>query len=458
VANNCLGWCLLWCLRWRLIVPMLMVFACGLGAGCATTLAVTPYVMRSPEALETFDQLPESLKTPEMEVLYLTDREQLDGHPEDSPRFGYGRARQLRFGKATVELDPAPSWDELVALSTSGDRKCDYRLKVTRIEPRGVFTPIGELRTIENGLLVEPPSMFERLTEDANALAALVEERLALTERKELVLFIHGFNNSFDDSVIRIAQAWHLAGRQGVPVVYSWPAGSGLLGYGYDRESGEFTIVHLKRVITALGRVPNLERMHIIAHSRGTDVLMTALRELNAEARGLLGTSPYRRLLINSPVAEPASSTRTVADLLKLETVILAAPDLDLDVFAQRVFGENSLGAANRTVIYFSAEDEALAFARWIFGSRKRLGLLAESDLTHEQRRFLASLRNFEMISCEVSGYTTHAYVFQHPAALSDLIRVMRDGARPGVEHGRPLKRTEDGGIWILNNDYLRNP
>jgi hypothetical protein len=57
-----------------------------------------------------------------------------------------------------------------------------------------------------------------------------------------------------------------------------------------------------------------------------------------------------------------------------------------------------------------------------------------------------------------VSGYTTHAYVFQHPAALSDLIRVMRDGARPGAQNGRPLKRTEDGSIWILDNDYLRGP
>jgi esterase/lipase superfamily enzyme len=450
VAND-RGW-------WRVFVPMFAVLVGAAGVGCSTTLAVTPYVMRSAEARATFDELPDALKTPAMEVLYVTDREQLDGHPEDAPRFGYGRDRQLRFGKATVELDPAPSWDELVAMSTSGERARDYRLKVTRVEPRGVFTPIGELRTIENGLLVEPPSMFERLTEDAEALAAVVEERLALTERKELVLFIHGFNNSFDDSVIRIAQAWHLAGRQGVPMVYSWPAGSGLLGYGYDRESGEFTIVHLKRVITALGRVPNLEKMHIIGHSRGTDVLMTALRELNAEARGLLGTSPYRRLLVHTPSDEPASSTRTVADLLKLETVILAAPDLDLDVFSQRVFGENSLGAANRTVIYFSAEDEALAFARWIFGSRKRLGLLAESDLTSEQRKFLAGLHNFEMISCEVSGYTTHAYVFQHPAALSDLIRVMRDGARPGAQNGRPLKRTEDGSIWILDNDYLRGP
>jgi esterase/lipase superfamily enzyme len=426
---------------------------CLLGA-CTPRLAVTPYVMRTPEAKAIYAGLDPALQTPEMQVIYLTDRAQ-EGEGPNGPKFGFDRSISIAYGTATVSLDPTPTWETLVAESTSGSRSADYALALTSVSPRGRFTPMNEFRTIENGVFIDPPSMFDRLNSEASAFGALVEEQLSLASRKEVVLFVHGFNNSFDEGVIRIAQAWHLAGRLGVPVVYSWPAGSGIFGYGYDRESGEFTIVHLKRAITALSHVPGVEKIHIVAHSRGTDVLMTALRELNAEARGIVGLSPYRKLFNGADDEPDDIRPHAIADMLKLETVVLAAPDLDVDVFTQRVYGENSLAAARRTVIYYSGEDEALAFARWIFGSKRRLGLLSDTDLDPAERELLNRLSNLEMISCEVSGYTTHAYMFQHPAALSDMIRVLRDGARPGAEHGRPLKRPEGGGFWILDNGYM---
>ena len=62
---------------------------------------------------------------------------------------------------------------------------------------------------------------------------------------------------------------------------------------------------------------------------------------------------------------------------------------------------------------------------------------------------------NVQFIECKVTGIMlTHSYVFTHPAALSDLILVLRDRLPPGIMNGRPLRQPTEG-IWELTDDYL---
>ena len=118
------------------------------------------------------------------------------------------------------------------------------------------------------------------------SLNALIDEQLELTNRKEVIIYIHGYNNTFNDAITTIANLWHFMGRQDVPIAYKWPAGSGgLTGYTSDSESGEFTIFHLKMFLEDLAANPNVERISILAHSRGTDVTISAIRELGIAAR-----------------------------------------------------------------------------------------------------------------------------------------------------------------------------
>ena len=172
-------------------------------------------------------------------------------------------------------------------------------------------------------------------------------------------------------------------------------------------------------MIRLLAQVPGVERLHIIAHSRGTDVATTALRELNIALRAQ-GRDPQQ--------------------MLKLETVMLAAPDLDLDVFAQRFWIENLGAMAKRTTIYFSSEDGAIGFSNWLFGSKTRIGTLSNIELTPIQTKLFKQLKQINLIECQVSGHgTSHAYVFGHPAAMSDVVAVLRDRRYVGAENGRPL-------------------
>src|SRR5262245_33805216 len=229
-------------------------------------------------------------------------------------------------------------------------------------------------------------------------------------------------------------------GRVGVPVAYTWPAGfSGIRGYAYDRESGEFTIFHLKNFIRTVAACPEVERVHLVAHSRGSDVTITALRELNIEYQ--------------------AKGESTAAGL-KLENLVLAAPDLDEDVFMQRFTAENLLEAAKRTTIYASRNDKAIGLADLAFASRRRVGSLGPRDFSPNMRQIMAKLPNLQFIECNVKSSSilaSHDYVFNHPAALSDLILLLRDRRPPGAEFGRPLRQPTEG-IWELTNDYLAAP
>ena len=170
------------------------------------------------------------------------------------------------------------------------------------------------------------------------------------------------------------------------------------------------------------------------AHSRGTDVAISALRELHIGCRG---------------------EGRKTSDVLKLENLVLAAPDLDEDVFVQRFVAEDLLSVARRTTIYASYRDQALELADFVFGSKKRVGALAPRDFSPKVRGALARLPQLQFIECKATRFSSfnHDYIFADPAALSDLILVLRDRRAPGAENGRPLSQPVEG-VWELTNDY----
>lgn len=402
------------------------------GCGGPRTLIVTPYVVEC-DGADHFGEVPEVFRTGDIPVMYVTDRAAADDAEDPDTSFTFRRNQQLRFGVATVSFRPSMDWETLVRESTSASRSAIYPLVVETIEPVGVLAgPSSWLDTVDNRLALRVGAE-EEIEAEEQQLHELVRRWLDHTPRKEAFVFVHGYNNHFGDSVFRAAELWHFLGRIGVPIAYSWPAGhGGIRGYTYDRESGEYTVLHLKQFLRALAKMPDLERINVIAHSRGTDVTVTALRELYIEAR-----------------VDQAS----VDERLKLGTLVLAAPDIDYDVFNQRFGAEMIVNAPRRTVIYFSPDDEAIWFAKWLFASMRRLGSLLVTDLSENDRKLLQQLPRLEMIDCSVSGFSTsHNYVFSHPAAMSDLLMVLGRDADPGTLE-RPLLKPVSG-VWEINNAY----
>jgi esterase/lipase superfamily enzyme len=232
------------------------------------------------------------------------------------------------------------------------------------------------------------------------------------------------------------AEMWHFIGRRGVPSLYSWPAArGGLFGYFIDRESGEFTIFHLKEFLRLLASSPEVERIHILAHSRGTDVVTTALRELVIETRAA-GKNP--------------------TESLRIANLVLAAPDLDMDIVRQRLMAEQFGPAIGQITIYTTQADKALSASQTLM-SGTRFGRVQQTDLGGRERRIFTEVTNVNIIEVQgVGGVIGHGYIHSSPAASSDVILILQGGSRPG-DPARPLTH-EVLNFWTMPKDYPNLP
>ncbi|MBI1832184.1 MAG: alpha/beta hydrolase, partial [Planctomycetes bacterium] len=231
-----------------ILLPML-----GVGPGCHRYLVETPNLLRDQNPRYVYADCPADCQTADAPVLYATDRAADEaGKPE--PNYGYERANRIAFGVANVRLHPHPTWNELVHESTQAKRSREYELKLAGVQEIGhVATAMPQAsHGVTQVQSAEPPRLHQ-----------LLQQRLAGTAQKDVYIFVHGFNNSFDKAMFRAAEVWHFMGRAGVPIAYTWPAGrGGIRGYAYDRESGDFTVGHLRHVIKTVAECPGVERVH----------------------------------------------------------------------------------------------------------------------------------------------------------------------------------------------------
>jgi esterase/lipase superfamily enzyme len=416
----------------RSLLPAVLVLA-ALG-GCQTKLMPTPnlyvYADENPWA-----ELPPELKSTTVDLFYYTDREPIE-HKDGSIEYGYGRSWSLAYGSVKVEIGKNATWEELVAASRTHKRKGSWPLKVTSITEMGRF-PKSPLPLIErDGEIIVDPDAGAKIREAQSGSHGEIRRRLALTPTKEVFIYVHGFNNTFEYAAFVFAELWHFAGRRGVPILYSWPAASpGLLrGYTHDRESGQFSVHHLKRTIEELAKIPEIEKINVISHSRGTDVAATALRELliRARAAGLDPRQEYR-----------------------IRTVVFASPDLDFDVISQRFSAVRFFEITERLTVYVSKHDQAIGLADWLYASRERLGKVRPEDLDPYARAFLAHAAGVTDVvdaNVKTSGLG-HNYYHSNPAVSSDLILAVWGDAAVGSPQ-RPLTEIIPGYWAIDEQDY----
>lgn len=184
------------------------------------------------------------------------------------------------------------------------------------------------------------------LENKAGALRTFKQITPKARPRRALV-FVHGFNNRFDAAVFSLAQIVHDSKADVAPVLFTWPSRGRLLAYNYDRESAAFSRDALEEVLWALAKDPNIDEISILAHSMGTWLTMETLRQMSIR-KGRL----------------PA----------KLQNVVLAAPDIDFDVFLTQV---RDIGKPRpEFIVFVSQDDKALAISSVLGGSISRLGAI----------------------------------------------------------------------------------
>jgi esterase/lipase superfamily enzyme len=160
-----------------------------------------------------------------------------------------------------------------------------------------------------------------------------------------VMLFVHGYNTGFDAAVYRLTQIVHDAGYPGTPVLFSWASGASTTSYVYDKESASAARDQLEVTLRMLEQ-SGARRIDIVAHSMGTWITMETLRQMAITGDRDLGG--------------------------KLGDVVLASPDIAVDVFKSQM---RRYGKPDKPfILLLSDDDRALRLSGLIAGSRPRVG------------------------------------------------------------------------------------
>jgi esterase/lipase superfamily enzyme len=154
-------------------------------------------------------------------------------------------------------------------------------------------------------------------------------------------------------------------------------------------------------------------------------------------------------------VIEARAAGRNPRESLRIANLILAAPDLDLDIVRQRLMAEKFGPAIGQITIYSTQADKALSASQTLM-SGTRFGRVQEDDFGEDEQQIFSEVTNVNIIQVQGVGGVGHAYFRSSPAASSDLILILRDGSRPGAPT-RPLTH-ETLNFWTMPKDYPKSP
>ncbi|ANP90118.1 alpha/beta hydrolase [Rhizobium leguminosarum] len=203
------------------------------------------------------------------------------------------------------------------------------------------------------------------------------------------LVFIHGFNNTYEDSVFRLAQIVHDSGMQATPILFTWPSRAQLTGYEYDKESTNYSRTALEQSLRVLAADPDVKDITILAHSMGTWLAMESLRQMG-----------IRDGHVNA----------------KIHNVILASPDIDIQVFAKQYV---EMGEPKpKFTIFVSQDDRALAASSFITGNVSRLGAIDPSKEPYRSRLEKAGITAIDLTKVKTGDSLHHGKFAESPGIV----------------------------------------
>jgi esterase/lipase superfamily enzyme len=355
--------------------PELRAIRSGGAAAMRATFAEAPERARASTAASVAEWLlaSDDQRFRRVPVFFATDR-QPSGSTHPNKWFG-GTPGQLTFGQVQVSI---PEHHETGAI--------ERPLRFFPESPERHVTLLQLRRRDEAGFLDD------------------LGEMLAARPSPKVLVFVHGYRVPFAEAARVAAQIAFDIAFDGIPVLYSWPSEGRFLGYVKDENAAHLTREHFIKTLDVLatlrvGSAGATPQQHLLAHSMGNRVLFQGLQ---------------------------------FVDGLHYGQVIMAAPDEDARTLESQM--PRFLGRAQRTTLYASTRDWALAVSAWLHGhGRGGQGGSTGVDTID------ASSIDFSLLG--------HSYFHQHRELLIDIKQLLERGDPPP----RGLMRlAPDGRTWIF--------
>lgn len=250
------------------------------------------------------------------------------------------------------------------------------------------------------------------LFDDSAAFKASVNK--ALSERaagdRSVLVFVHGYNTNFSAAVLRLAQFVNDTGFKGVPVLFTWASRGQALEYVYDINSALQARIYLTQLASVLATT-NAESFSVVAHSMGNLVTLEVLSEM-----------VQNNVITNAP----------------LSSVILAAPDIDLDLFKQYI--KDLAPIKDKIYVMVSKDDRALTVSGRLAGNVSRAGAADPRQLA------ALGLNVIDLSLVKDKSNTNHSKFAESP----EIVRIIGGGLNSGSTLSTAKKGSTDQAFKLL--------
>jgi esterase/lipase superfamily enzyme len=194
-------------------------------------------------------------------------------------------------------------------------------------------------------------------------------------KKHNILLFVHGFNSNFQESLFRLAQLQADMKFEGDAILFSWPSQGEVTAYAADQEAAANSRGQFVALLSMLTNSPAVGEITLLAHSMGSMLTMASLQQLRSEGKD-----------------------RVIA---RLGRVVLAAPDIDAYAFGAQVRAVGPLTPP--LLVLVSKDDGALGLSSFLAGSFARAGAL---DIDNPIVRQAALREKVQIV--DISRLTAH--------------------------------------------------
>jgi esterase/lipase superfamily enzyme len=224
--------------------------------------------------------------------------------------------------------------------------------------------------------------------------------------RRDIFVFVHGYNVSFEDALRRTGQLVFDLQFEGTAISYTWPSGAGVQDYLVAEGTVDWAKRHLALFLADLTVSAGSQSIHVVAHSLGNRLLARALDQLIAENKT---EDPF------------------------LDHLVMAAADLDVDEYRQ--LAPHLKESTGNLTIYVSPNARALKASR----------TLARYARVGEGGKRMVLLPGVDTIDAGndegVVSFLNHSYLGDSRSVLGDLWQLIdcrwsvdeRDGLSPSA-------------------------
>ncbi len=395
--------------------------------GCTRVLMKTPAVIAE-GGVDPFEYVLAERQSTDATVFVASART-VSGSTDPARFYSTERSREVRLGRAIVRIGDGMSWEELTAASRARTRRDNPTVALASYEEFGpLWSSAWPPEYRFNPDWVAPATDRE----PADRFVEAVESMLADSRRRQITVYVHGFNTKFANNVMMAGEFYHYMNRDEVMISFDWASKGDLFSYQVDKANAEFAVRQFRCLLEFLAEDTSAERINIVAHSAGNPIVVEALRQISLRYHDLSNDEARRRS--------------------KIGRVVLAAPDMDFETCLSAGV-DGATRVTQGWTVYASRKDKALSFSGGIFGDVRvgnSIGKLSEYerdglirnkgqwiDVTAAQRR--------------APSFLGHSYYHQNPWVSSDVLLYLRTGAS-GEERG--LVRDLETGFLTFPADY----